>query len=104
MMHVTTHCLILTLSRSQDKWEYDLRLTYPPFKLHSQKRPSCNKSVDILQQLVTTNRYQDAFAWVATACDNKSVASCQQASYKLSTDLLQVDYFNRLVATYFNKL
>ena len=29
---------------------------------------SCNKSVDILQQLVTTNQYQDAFARVATAC------------------------------------
>ena len=64
--------------------------------LHSQKRASCSKSVDILQQLVATSRYQDAFAWLATACENKSVASCQQACCKLSTGLLQV--VNRLVA------
>ena len=72
--------------------------------LHSQKRASCSKSVDILQQLVATSRYQDAFAWLATACENKSVAICQQACCKLSTDLLHVNYFNKLVATCFNKL
>ena len=65
--------------------------------LHSEKRASCKKSVDILQELVTTSRYQNAFAWLATTCDNKSVASCQQACYKLSTDLLQDDYFNRIL-------
>ena len=36
--------------------------------------------------------------------DHGSVASCAQACCKLSTDLLQVDYFNRLVAICFNKL
>ena len=36
------------------------------------KRPNCNKSVDILQQLVTTSRHQDAFAWLATACGTLS--------------------------------
>ena len=61
-------------------------------------RASCNTSVDIVSQLVTTSRYQDAFAWLATACDNKSVASCQQTCCKLLTDLLQVDYFSRPVA------
>ena len=46
----------------------------------------------LLQQLVTTSRYQDALPWLATACHNKSVASCQQACCKLiiSTGLLQV--------------
>ena len=39
------------------------------------KTPNCNKSVDILEQLVTS-RYQNGFAWLATAFDNKSVASC----------------------------
>ena len=29
-----------------------------------------------------------------TACDKKSVTSRQQACCKLSTDLLQVDYYN----------
>ena len=61
---------------------------------HSQKRVSCNKSVDILEQLVITSRYQDAFPWLAAACENKSVVSCQQACCKLSTDLLQDDYCN----------
>ena len=28
--------------------------------IYSQKRASCDKSVDILQQVVTTSRYQDA--------------------------------------------
>ena len=28
----------------------------------------CNKFVDILQQIVTTSRYLDAFAWLATDC------------------------------------
>ena len=51
--------------------------------LHSQKRASCNKSVDILQQLVTTRRCQDAFVWLATTCHNKSVASCQPTCCKL---------------------
>ena len=27
--------------------------------------------------------YQDAFAWLATVCDNKSVASCQRTCCKL---------------------
>ena len=36
--------------------------------LHSQKNASCNKSVDILQKLVTTSQYQeDVFAWLVTA-------------------------------------
>ena len=45
-----------------------------------------------LQQLFTTSQYQDAFTWLATAGDNKSVASCQQACCKLiiSTGLLQL--------------
>ena len=46
--------------------------------VHIQKRASCNKSVGILQQLVTTSRYQDPFARLATAFDVKSVARCQQ--------------------------
>ena len=52
--------------------------------LHSQKHTSCNKSVGIWQQLVTTSRYQDAFAWLATAC-------WRQVSCKLSTGGLQAD-------------
>ena len=52
--------------------------------IHSQKHASFNMSIDILQQLVTTSRYQDAFAWLTTAC-------WRQACCKLSTDLLQVD-------------
>ena len=43
---------------------------------------SCNR-------LVTTSRYQDAFAWLATAC-------WRQVCLKLSTDLLQVDCQNLL--------
>ena len=54
---------------------------------------SCN---NLLQQA-----YQDAFIWLATACNNRSVALCQQASvvasyqrncYKLisSTGMLQL--------------
>ena len=39
----------------------------PSFALRSQKHARCNKSVDILQQLVATSGYQDAFAWLATA-------------------------------------
>ena len=31
--------------------------------LHNQKHGSCNKAVDISQQLLTISRYQDAFAW-----------------------------------------
>ena len=73
-------------------------------QLHSLKRAICNKFVDILQQLVTTSRYEDEFACLATAYYNKSVASCQQACCKLSTDLLHVDYFKKLLATCFNKL
>ena len=38
------------------------------YKVRSQIRASCNTSVDILQQPVITSRYQDAFAWLATAC------------------------------------
>ena len=55
--------------------------------IYSQKLPSSNKSFDILQQLVTTSRYQDTLivVWLATACDNKSVASCQQNCCKLIT-------------------
>ena len=41
---------------------------------------------------------------VCMACDNKSVASCQQTCCKFLTDLLQVHYFNRLVTTCVNKL
>ena len=54
--------------------------------VHSQKR---NKSVDTLQQFVTTSRHQDAFAWFAKAY-------WRQACCKLSTDLLQVDCQNLL--------
>ena len=36
--------------------------------------------------------------------DDKSVAICQQACCKLKTDLLLVDYFNRIVVTCSNKL
>ena len=54
------------------------RVEHEYMNIHSQKGPSWNKSVDILQQLVTTSQYQDVFAWLATACHNKSVASCQQ--------------------------
>ena len=39
--------------------------------LHSLKRVSYKKFVDILQQLFTTSRYQDAFAWFATACSRQ---------------------------------
>ena len=67
---------------------------YLLLKLHSQKRASWNKSIDILQQLI---RYQDASAWPATACYKKYIASCQKAWCKLSTDLLQV------VSTSYNK-
>lgn len=72
-----------------------------------QKHTSYNKSVEILQQLVTTNQYQNAFTWLATAC-------WAQVCCKVSTDWLQVDcqnlsstgllqcHFNRLVATWWN--
>ena len=43
----------------------------------------CNKSVDILQQPVTTSLHQDALAWPATACDGKFVASCPPSCPKL---------------------
>ena len=34
-MYITTHLVFkLKFSRSQDKWECDLNLTYPPFKLN----------------------------------------------------------------------
>ena len=72
-----------------------------PRYLYTSKNAQVVTSLNILQQLVTTSRYQDAFSWLATACDNKSVAICQQTCCKLSTYLLQVDYFNRLVATCF---
>ena len=51
--------------------------------------------VDILQQLGTTSRYHDAFTWLATACNNKSVASGQQTCCKLiiSTGLSQLVIF-----------
>ena len=80
------------------------RRTQTELPWYSKKRPTCNKSVDILQQLVTTSRYQDAFPWFATACGNNSVLICQQACCNLSTGLLQVDYFNRRLATCFDKL
>ena len=48
------------------------------------KTPSCNKSVDILRQFVTTSRYQNAFVWLAMLVTtslsqfvNRLVASCQ---------------------------
>ena len=80
---------------------------------HSQKRASCNKSVDILQEFITS-RHQDSHG-LRQLVDNKSVASCQKACCKLSTDLLQVDCYNlsstdllqadnRLVASRFNNL
>ena len=49
----------------------------------------CNKSVNILRQLVTTSRYHDVFMlFVIWFVDNKSVASW--LSKLLSTGLLQV--------------
>ena len=36
--------------------------------LHTQERTSCNHFVDILQQTWSTSRYQNAFAWLTTAC------------------------------------
>ena len=36
--------------------------------VHNQKHASCNKPVHLLSQLVTTSRYQDVFAWLATTC------------------------------------
>ena len=64
-------------------------LAPPLFELQCQKHVSCNKSVDILRQLVTTSRYQDAFSWLATAC-------WRQVCCKLLADLLQVDCQNLL--------
>ena len=56
-------------------WKHHVNLLLQSFRsvivlrLHSQKRASCNKSIDmILQQLVTTSRYQDVFASLETAC------------------------------------
>ena len=55
--------------------------------------------------------YQDAFAWLATVCDNKSVTSCQRTCCKLInlTGLLQLvskvvtsllmRHLNRLITT-----
>ena len=58
-------------------------------RVHSQKRASCKTFVNILQQLVTTSRYQDAFAWLATGW-------WRQVCCKLSTGLLRVDCPNWL--------
>ena len=62
---------------------------YVRIDIHSQKRASCSKSVDILQQIVSTSQYQDVFALLATAY-------WQQVCCKLSTGLLQVDSENFL--------
>ena len=84
--------------------------------IHSQKHENCNKSVDIL---LSSNRYQDGFAWLGTTC-------CWQVCCKFSTDMMRVECqnllsigllqvgtslqmtscnkpdFNRLVATWWN--
>ena len=58
---------------------------------HSQRRASCNKSVDILQ-LTTQLQQADISGCVRMACDS----SFQQVCCKLSTGSLPVDYLNRI--------
>ena len=69
-------------------------LVWTNYTLHSQKFSSCYKSIDILQQLVTTSQYQDAFTVLVTAFDDKSVAGCHRlvssCQNLLVTGLLQV--------------
>ena len=82
----------------------------PKYILHSQKHASCNKSVDILPQLVITSRYHNAhgfrFTWLAIACHNKSVASLQQACCKLIVITCQLfqQFVTSLQMTSCNKL
>ena len=71
--------------------------------LHSRKRASCNKSVDILRQLVTTSRHQDAVRMVCDSLhvDVKSVANCHQSCCKL---VVQTCYCWTHAASCFRKL
>ena len=89
------------------------------------KHAGYNTSVDILQQLVTKSRYQNAFAWLATACWQQICCkwNCQLTCCKLivqtcypqlccnlfqqvvtSVQMTSCDKpdFNRLVATWWN--
>ena len=86
------HALWLTQVQFNKFVGFQTKITVNAYYSLNQKRTSRNKSVDILQQLVTTSRYQDTFAWLATTCDNQSFTSCQQTCCKLiiSTGLLQV--------------
>ena len=81
----------------------DLPSTYPqvlPPSIHINCASSCQllpqfggllTSCNNLLQQADIRMRSHAFAWFATACDNKSVSSSTQACCKLSTDLLQVD-------------
>ena len=61
--HLSPHENILTIARIKT---FIICILHSV--LQSQKRASCNKYVDILQQLATTSRYQNAFACLATTC------------------------------------
>ena len=69
------------------------------YPLHSQKRPSCNKLVDNLQQHCCQQAdIRMRSHGLRQLVDDKLVASCQQACSKLSrTDLMQI-VANRLDA------
>ena len=77
---------------------------------HSQKRAGCNKSVDILQQLVAQADITMHPHGLRQLVHNKSVASCQQTCCKLfqqvvrslqTTSCNKLD-FNTFVATWWN--
>ena len=80
------------LVKNIPNWSHWVYHKIPWHYIHSQKHASCNKSVGILQELVTNTRM----------CSHGS----QQfvTTSLLSTDLLHVDYFHRLLVTCFNKL
>ena len=63
-------------------------------RLHNQK--SCI-SFDILRQAWSTSLYQNAFAWLVTAC-------WWQFCYSMSADLLQVVCYPQACCKLFNKL
>ena len=85
--------------------------------IRSQKRASCNKTVDILiTVLLSTSRYQDTFSCLATACWRpiccKLLQTCCKlmvktnvthrpvaSSFKSVNDKLQLDESDKFVAT-----
>ena len=75
--------IALFITNKNVRYMIEIRVKHA-FSVHTQKRATCNKSVDILQQLVTTADIRmRSYGLRQLIVDDKSVASCQQTCCKL---------------------